>query len=90
MRSYIQPLHKQIEDEVKVKLPADVLDCLRQYCEFLSSPQSYVVTEIIRKALRRDKAFHTWREQQMNSAPSEAAALKKTKRPSPQSAASLS
>jgi len=63
MRSYIQPLHKQVEDDIKVKLPTDVLECLREYCEFLNSPQSYVVTEIIRKALRRDKAFHTWREQ---------------------------
>lgn len=63
MRSYIQPLHKQIEDDIKVKLPTDVLECLREYCEFLNSPQSYVVTEIVRKALRRDRAFHTWREQ---------------------------
>ena len=63
MRSYIEPLHKQAEDEIKVKLPVDVLECLREYCEFLSSPQSYVVTEIIRKALGRDKAFHSWRDE---------------------------
>ncbi len=69
MRSYIQPLHKQVEDDIKVKLPTDVLECLREYCEFLSSPQSYVVTEIVRKALRRDKAFHTWRSQRHQPVP---------------------
>ena len=90
MRSYIQPLHKQTEDDIKIKLPTDVLDCLREYCEFLSSPQSYVVTEIIRKALRRDKAFHTWREHRVPPAPSEAPVTKRAKNAAGQPAASLS
>lgn len=63
MRSYIQPLEKRTEDELKVRLEHGVAEDLKQYCQFLDSPQSYVVTEIIRKALRKDKAFHTWRAQ---------------------------
>ena len=89
MRSYIQPLHKPSEDDIKVKLPTDVLECLREYCEFLNSPQSYVVTEIIRKALRRDKAFHTWREQRARPVPSDGTS-KRPKNGTGQTAPSLS
>ena len=89
MRSYIQPLHKPTEDDIKVKLPTDVLECLREYCEFLNSPQSYVITEIIRKALRRDKAFHTWRQQRVRPAPSEGTS-KRSKNGTGQTTPSLS
>ena len=60
MRTYIQPLKKSTEDEIKVRVDHDVARGLRDYCEFLQSPQSYVVTEVLRKALRKDKAFTAW------------------------------
>ena len=63
MRTYIQPLKKCVEDEIKVRLDHEVAQGLKDYCEFLQSPQSYVVTEVLRKALRKDKAFATWRDQ---------------------------
>ena len=60
MRTYIQPLKKLTEDEIKVRVDHEVARGLRDYCEFLQSPQSYVVTEVLRKALRKDKAFTAW------------------------------
>ena len=60
MRTYIQPLKKSTEDEIKVRVEHEVARGLRDYCEFLQSPQSYVVTEVLRKALRKDKAFTAW------------------------------
>ena len=60
MRTYIQPLKKSAEDEIKVRVDRDVARGLKDYCEFLQSPQSYVVTEVLRKALRKDKAFTEW------------------------------
>ena len=60
MRTYIQPLKKSTEDEIKVRVDHEVARGLRDYCEFLQSPQSYVVTEVLRKALRKDKAFTAW------------------------------
>ena len=60
MRTYIQPLKKSTEDEIKVRVDHEVARGLKDYCEFLQSPQSYVVTEVLRKALRKDKAFTAW------------------------------
>jgi hypothetical protein len=60
MRTYIQPLKKSSEDEIKVRVDREVARGLKDYCEFLQSPQSYVVTEVLRKALRKDKAFTAW------------------------------
>ena len=60
MRTCIQPLKKSTEDEIKVRVDRDVARGLKDYCEFLQSPQSYVVTEVLRKALRKDKAFTDW------------------------------
>jgi hypothetical protein len=60
MRTYIQPLKKSAEDEIKVRVDREVARGLKDYCEFLQSPQSYVVTEVIRKALRKDKEFTAW------------------------------
>jgi hypothetical protein len=54
-------LKKQTEDELKLRIDSDVAAGLRDYCEFLQSPQNYVVTEVLRKALRKDKAFANWR-----------------------------
>lgn len=67
MRTYIQPLKKSVEDEIKVRLDREVAEGLKEYCEFLQSPQSYVVTEVLRKALRKDKAFASWRDQRGDS-----------------------
>jgi hypothetical protein len=47
---------------------------LKDYCEFLQSPQSYVVTEVLRKALRKDKAFSSWRDQRSDSAVADSSA----------------
>ena len=71
MRTYIQPLKKSVEDEIKVRLDHEVAQGLKDYCEFLQSPQSYVVTEVLRKALRKDKAFVSWRDQRSDSAASD-------------------
>jgi hypothetical protein len=81
VRTYIQPLKKQSEDEMKVRVDRDVLQGLRDYCEFLQSPQSYVVTEVLRKALRKDKAFTAWRAQR-NGSDNGAAKLAKSPRDS--------
>jgi hypothetical protein len=35
---------------------------LKEYAEFLESPPGYVVTEILRKAFRKDKAFAQWKQ----------------------------
>jgi hypothetical protein len=63
MRTFIQPQKKQNEEKIEVKLDLDVIHTLRDYCEFLDSPQGYIVTEILRKAFRKDRAFITWRGQ---------------------------
>lgn len=61
MQTYIQPLKKPAEGELKVRIDADILSGLEEYCQFLESPKGYVVTEVLRKALRKDKAFTLWR-----------------------------
>ena len=63
MRTFIQPQKKQNEEKIEVKLDLDVIHTLRDYCEFLDSPQGYIVTEILRKAFRKDRAVITWRGQ---------------------------
>ena len=75
MRTYIQPLKKSVEDEIKVRLDHEVAQGLKDYCEFLQSPQSYVVTEVLRKALRKDKAFVSWRDQRGEPVPAEHSAV---------------
>jgi predicted transcriptional regulator len=61
MRTFIQPQKKQNEEKIEVRVDAEIVRTLREYAEFLDSPQGYIVTEILRKAFRKDKAFHTWR-----------------------------
>jgi hypothetical protein len=63
MRTFIQPQKKQNEEKIEVKLDLDVIHTLRDYSEFLDSPQGYIVTEILRKAFRKDRAFLSWRGQ---------------------------
>jgi hypothetical protein len=85
MRTYIQPLKKSTEDEIKVRVDHEVARGLRDYCEFLQSPQSYVVTEVLRKALRKDKAFTAWlsRRESSGALPELPAKSKKAQTASP-------
>ena len=76
MRTYIQPLKKSAEDEIKVRVDREVARGLKDYCEFLQSPQSYVVTEVLRKALRKDKAFTAWLSRRVASEPAAETASK--------------
>jgi hypothetical protein len=61
MRTFIQPQKKQNDEKIEVRLDAEVVHTLREYAEFLESPQGYIVTEVLRKAFRKDKAFVNWR-----------------------------
>jgi hypothetical protein len=62
MQTFIKPKKKQEEEKIEIKIDAEVLDTLRAYAQFLDSPQGYVVSEILRKAFRKDRAFAEWRE----------------------------
>ena len=57
MQTFIKPKKKQDEERLDIRIDADVLDSLRAYSQFLDSPQGYVVSEILRKAFRKDRAF---------------------------------
>jgi len=61
MRTFIQPQKKQNDEKIEVRLDAEVVQMLREYAEFLESPQGYIITEVLRKAFRKDKAFLNWR-----------------------------
>ena len=63
LKTFIQPQKKQADEKIEVRLDAEVLQTLRDYAEFLESPQGYIVTEVLRKAFRKDKAFLTWRNE---------------------------
>lgn len=63
MKTFIQPQKKQNDEKIEVRLDAEVVQSLREYSEFLESPQGYIVTEVLRKAFRKDKAFLTWRNE---------------------------
>jgi len=62
MQTFIKPKKKQDEEKIEIRIDADVLDSLRAYAQFLDSPQGYVVSEILRKAFRKDRAFAEWRK----------------------------
>lgn len=64
MRSFIQPLRKEKEDQVPVKMPESLAEELRLYTRYLDSPRDYVVCEIVKKAFRKDKGFQEWRRKQ--------------------------
>jgi hypothetical protein len=61
MQTFIKPKKKQDEEKIEIRIDADVLESLRAYAQFLDSPQGYVVSEILRKAFRKDRAFAEWR-----------------------------
>ena len=61
MKTFIPPLKKQVEEKIEIRLDAAVAGMLRDYAEFLDSPQGYVVTEVLRRVFRKDKAFVQWR-----------------------------
>src|SRR5689334_999015 len=62
MRTFIQPQKKQTEEKIEVRVDANIAGLLKEYAEFLESPPGYVVTEILRKAFRKDKAFAHWKQ----------------------------
>ena len=61
MRTFIPPLKKKVEEKIEIRVDASVAGMLRDYAEFLDSPQGYVVTEVLRRVFRKDKAFVQWR-----------------------------
>jgi hypothetical protein len=61
VRTFIPPLKKQVEEKIEIRVDASVAGMLRDYAEFLDSPQGYVVTEVLRRVFRKDKAFVQWR-----------------------------
>jgi hypothetical protein len=62
MRTFIQPQKKHTEEKIEVRVDANIAGMLKEYAEFLESPPGYVVTEILRKAFRKDKAFAQWKQ----------------------------
>ena len=64
MQTFIKPKKKQDEEKIEIRIDADVLESLRAYALFLDSPQGYVVSEILRKAFRKDRAFAEWRKRE--------------------------
>jgi hypothetical protein len=60
VRTFIPPLKKQVEEKIEIRIDASVAGMLRDYAEFLDSPQGYVVTEVLRRVFRKDKAFVQW------------------------------
>ena len=62
MRTFIQPQKKHTEEKIEVRVDASIALMLKEYAEFLESPPGYVVTEILRKAFRKDKAFAQWKQ----------------------------
>ena len=62
MRTFIQPQKKLTEEKIEVRVDANIAGMLKDYAEFLESPPGYVVTEILRKAFRKDKAFAQWKQ----------------------------
>ncbi len=62
MRTFIQPQKKHTEEKIEVRVEATIAAMLRDYAEFLESPPGYVITEVLRKAFRKDKAFAQWKQ----------------------------
>jgi len=57
----LQPVKK---DQVTLRLDPDVVETLRNYCEFLNgSSLHHVVEQILRYGFARDKEFQSWLEQ---------------------------
>jgi hypothetical protein len=84
VRSFIQPQHKEKTDTLTCSIPLVVSEGLRLYCEYLNgSPQGYVVGEVLRKAMKKDKGFNEWLAQR---APEPRSAARVTALPSPTTA----
>ena len=77
MRTFIQPQKKHTEEKIEVRVDSGIAAMLKDYAEFLDSPPGYVVTEILRKAFRKDKAFAQWKQ---GRGPKSEAARPKTSR----------
>ncbi len=69
MRTFIQPQKKHTEEKIEVRVDSSIAAMLKDYAEFLESPPGYVVTEILRKAFRKDKSFAQWKHGRENAKP---------------------
>jgi len=78
VRTFIPPLKKQVEEKIEIRVDAGVAGMLRDYAEFLDSPQGYVVTEVLRRVFHKDKAFVQWRAAR-GSTPAPSTRTRKTK-----------
>lgn len=73
MKTFIQPQKKQNDEKIEVRLDAEVAQTLREYSEFLESPHGYIITEVLRKAFRKDRAFLSWRNERRAEAKADGA-----------------
>ena len=73
MRTFIQPQKRPVDEKIEIRIETGIAATLRDYAEFLDSPPGYVVTEILRKAFRKDRAFAEWKSNRDAVAPSIAA-----------------
>ena len=58
-------IKKQVREERKaipLKLEVGLLEQLNQYAEFYNGTREYVVSEILKYALKKDVEFAAWRE----------------------------
>lgn len=58
--SYIPKQLKQVRERVEVKLIAETVRGLEQYCKYLDSDRDYVVGQALDIAFAKDKAFQEW------------------------------
>jgi hypothetical protein len=62
--SYIQKQLKQTRERVEAKLDQELIRDLEHYCRFLESDRDYVISEALKIAFRKDKAFTEWMKTQ--------------------------
>jgi hypothetical protein len=63
----IKALQKIETETLSVSVEKSIIDDLKLYGEFINSPRPYVVQELLRDALRRDKDFQAWRDGKRDS-----------------------
>ena len=60
--AFIKPQLKITEEPLSVKVDVEVLSDLRLYAQCSGSSTAYIVTEILRKAFRKDRDFIEWKK----------------------------
>jgi hypothetical protein len=58
--SLIPRLNKTEKEAFTVRLSRDTAEELRRYCQFLESPQDYVIGQALEMLFRKDKDFARW------------------------------